>query len=75
MTVEDDMHVRLDFTENIVTESVRIRIAKQTDGTNIKVESLTGVMDDPKATYVTLVDLLEAGESYTITVISALSDK
>ncbi len=69
------MHVRLDFTENIVIESVRIRIAKQTDGTNIKVESLTGIIDEPNATYVTLVDLLEAGEAYTITVISALSDK
>lgn len=75
VTVEDDMHVRLDFTENIVIESVRIRIAKQTDGTNIKVESLTGIIDQPNATYVTLVDLLEAGEAYTITVISALSDK
>lgn len=75
ISVEDDMHINLEFSENVVVDSVRIRIAKQSDGTNIKVESLTGVLDNPKVVYVSLVDLLEAGESYTMTVISSLSDK
>ena len=75
ITVEDDMHIQMDFTQNIVVESLRIRIAKQSDGTNIKIDSLTGVLDKPMSVYVSLVDTLEAGEAYTMTVISALSDK
>lgn len=75
VTVDDDMHIRMDFTQNIVIESVRLRIAKQSDGTNIKIESLTGVLDAPMSVYVNLSDLLQAWESYTMTVISALSDK
>lgn len=31
ITVEDDMHIQMDFTQNIVVESLRIRIAKQSD--------------------------------------------
>jgi hypothetical protein len=65
----------MDFTQNIVVDSVRLRIAKQTDGTNIKVDSLTGILDSPMSLTVTLSDLLESGEAYTMTVISALSDK
>ncbi len=75
ITVDDDMHIRMDFTQNIVIDSVRLRIAKQADGTNIKVESLTGVLDSPKSLMVTLSDVLEAWDAYTMTVISALSDK
>ncbi len=75
VTVDDDTHINMNFTQNIVIESVRIRIAKQSDGTNIKVDSLTGILDMPKSLSVTLVDLLEAWESYTITIISALSDQ
>ncbi len=75
ITVEDDMHITMEFTQNIVIESVRIRIAKQSDGTNIKIDSLTGVLDNTTSVYVSLTDVLEAGEAYTMTVISALSDK
>lgn len=75
ITIEDDAHIQLEFTQNIIVDSVRIRIAKQSDGTNIKVESLTGVLNTPSNVFVTLTDLLESDETYTLTLISALSDK
>ena len=75
ITILDDAHIQMDFTQNIVVESVRLRIAKQSDGMNIKVESLTGVVNLPTSVSVSLVDLLEAWETYTMTLISALSDK
>ena len=40
--VVDDAHVDLSFNQDVVLESVRVRITKQSDGANVKIDTITG---------------------------------
>jgi hypothetical protein len=71
ITTQDDAHILVSFNQNIVAEAVRVRISKQSDGSNVKV---TSVVEAPKSVLVSLSDILGEGSTYTLTVLSAISE-
>jgi hypothetical protein len=71
---QDDAHVTVEFNQNIIPASVRLRITKQSSGENIKLDSITGSTLTPTSVDVKLTDLLEEGSSYTLTIVSAISE-
>lgn len=73
ITPVDDSHITLSFNQDIIRESVRVRITKQSDESNVRIESFTGGKD-AKSISVTLSDTLETSTSYKMTIISAISD-
>ncbi len=73
ITTVDDSHITLVFNQDIIRESVRVRIAKQSDESGIRIESFTGGADD-KSINVSLSDPIETSTSYKMTIISAISD-
>lgn len=74
ITVQDDMHVLVSFNQTIVTEAVRVRVSKQSDGSSLKIDKVTSVVDTPKSVLVALSDVLEEGGTYSMTVMSAISE-
>lgn len=74
ITTQDDEHILVSFNQTIVAEAVRVRISKQSDGSSIKVEKITSVTDTPKSVLLNLTDVLEEGATYTLTVLSAISE-
>lgn len=74
ITTQDDMHVMVSFNENIVAEAVRVRITKQSDGSIVKTEKITAVTDIPRNVLISLTDTLQEGGTYTITILSAISE-
>lgn len=74
ITTQDDAHILVSFNQNIVAEAVRVRISKQSDGSNVKVEKVTSVVEAPKSVLVSLSDILGEGSTYTLTVLSAISE-
>lgn len=74
ITVQDDMHVLVSFNQSIVVEAVRVRITKQSDGSVMKIDKVTSVVDAPKSVLVALSDVLEEWATYTLTVMSAISE-
>ena len=68
----DDRHIRVVFSEAIDTESVTIKINKQSDNAAVRINILTGVVDVPEAIDLTLEDTLSEGSSYTAVVIAAV---
>ena len=40
-SVEDDTHLMVNFNQDVIQESVRIRVTKQSDGSNVKIDTLT----------------------------------
>lgn len=71
---QDDMHISISFNQNIVPEAVRVGITKQSDGSNVKVDKITGVTNTPESVVIALSDVLEEGATYTITIKSAISE-
>lgn len=69
----DDMHIVVRFNQNIIPESVRVRIAKQSDESNIRIEKF-GTGADALSIIVTLTDALVANTAYKMTIISAISE-
>ena len=69
----DNMHITVTFNQNIIRESVRVRVAKQSDESNIRIES-SDEATDTLAMSVTLTDVLEADTAYKMTIISAISE-
>lgn len=70
--VLDDHHVRVVFTESVDTESVTLKLNKQSDNSSIRINVLTGVTDSPEAIDLTLEDGLEEASSYSIVAIAAV---
>jgi hypothetical protein len=73
ITPVDDSHITLTFNQDVIRESVRVRVTKQSDESNVRIESFTGGAD-AKSISVTLADTLETSTSYKMTIISAISD-
>lgn len=74
ITPVDDMHVNIVFNQDILKESVRVRIAKQSDESNIRIDSFTGGTD-PRTVQISLVETLSGNTAYKMTVISAISQE
>ncbi len=73
ITTPDDAHIILKFNQSIIWESVRVRIVKQSDESNVRIESFTWG-ETPDSIEIVLSDILEADTSYKMTIISAISD-
>jgi hypothetical protein len=73
ITPVDDSHITLVFNQDVIRESVRVRVTRQSDESNVRIESFTGGTD-AKSISVTLADTLETSTSYKMTIISAISD-
>jgi LPXTG-motif cell wall-anchored protein len=73
ITAIDDSHITLVFNQDIIRESVRVRITQQSDEQNVRIESFTGGAD-ANSISVTLSDTLQTSTSYKMTIISAISD-
>lgn len=71
--VEDDAHVTVVFNQDIIRESVRVRISKQSDESNVRIESFTGGTD-ARSVSVILADTLNFDTAYKMTIISAISE-
>lgn len=69
----DDMHINVVFNQDVIRESVRVRISKQSDESNVRIDSFTGG-EDGRSIQVILSDSLEANTSYKMTIISAISE-
>jgi len=69
----DDRHITLEFNQNIIRESVRVRISKQSDESNVRIESFSGAVDSNNIT-IRLTDTLDANTAYKMTIISAISE-
>jgi hypothetical protein len=69
----DDMHINLKFNQDIIEESVRVRITKQSDESNVRIGSFSG-MQDKNTISIILSDTLEPTTAYKLTIISAISD-
>jgi hypothetical protein len=69
----DDSHITLVFNQDIIRESVRVRVTKQSDESNVRIESFTGGKDN-KSINITLADTIDTSTSYKMTIISAISD-
>jgi hypothetical protein len=69
----DDMHIALKFNQDIIKESVRVRITKQSDESNVRIGSFSG-MQDKNTISIILSDILEPTTAYKLTIISAISD-
>ncbi len=74
ITAQDNMHILVSFNQSVVPEAVRVRIAKQSDGSTIRVDEVTGVRNTPKNVLVALSDTLTEWATYTLTVVSAISE-
>lgn len=74
ITSVDDAHIVVEFNQEIITESVRVRITRQDDDSNVRIESFTGTQD-PKSINIILSDILEPDTSYKMTIISAISQE
>lgn len=73
-SVEDDTHLMVNFNQEVIQESVRIRVTKQSDGSNVKIDTLTwATSGDKKTVAVVFSDLLEPNTTYKITIVSAIS--
>jgi hypothetical protein len=59
ITVQDDMNILVQFNQKIVSEAVRVRITKQSDGSNISVDKVVSVVDTPMSVLVVLSSVLE----------------
>jgi hypothetical protein len=42
ITTIDDSHITLTFNQDIIRESVRVRVTKQSDEQSVRIESFTG---------------------------------
>jgi hypothetical protein len=73
-TIVDDAHVTIAFNQDVVLESVRVRITKQSDGSNVKIDTITGSLLGKNTVTVNLGDLLEPTTAYKITIVSAISE-
>lgn len=73
ITTPDDAHIILQFNQPIIQESVRARITKQMNESNVRIESFTWGADN-QSIQIILSDILEADTAYKMTVISAISD-
>ncbi len=73
ITAVDDSHITLTFNQDVIRESVRVRVTKQSDEQSVRIESFTGG-SDAKSINITLSDTIETSTSYKMTIISAISD-
>ena len=74
ITSIDDAHIVVEFNQEIITESVRVRITRQDDDSNVRIESFTWTQD-PQSINIILSDILEPDTSYKMTIISAISQE
>lgn len=70
----DTQHVELVFNQPVIKESIRARIAKQSDESNVRVESFSWGSDG-KTINIILADSLSWSTSYKLTLISAISEE
>jgi hypothetical protein len=70
--VTDDKHLRITFSEAIDTDTIVLKITKQSDNSTIKTDAISGVADMPESVDVTLDDTLVEASSYTLTVIAGI---
>jgi methionine-rich copper-binding protein CopC len=70
--VTDNKHIRINFSEAIDSDSVVLKVMKQSDNSTIKLDALTAVTDSPQSVDVTLDDVLVEASSYTLTVIAGI---
>lgn len=70
--VSDDMHIRVVFSEAVEVATVKMKLVKQSDGTTIAVNSLTGVDLAPDSVDIVVDSALNEGNAYTLTTISAV---
>jgi methionine-rich copper-binding protein CopC len=71
---QDDANITIEFNQNIIPASVRLRLTKQSSGENIKIDSITGSKLSKTSVDIHLSDILEEESSYAITIISAISE-
>jgi methionine-rich copper-binding protein CopC len=68
--VTDDKHIRINFSEAIDSDSVVLKVMKQSDNTTIKLDAISAIADSPQSVEITLDDTLVEASSYTLTVIA-----
>jgi methionine-rich copper-binding protein CopC len=68
--VTDDKHIRINFSEAIDSDSVVLKVMKQSDNTTIKLDVISAIADSPQSVEITLDDTLVEASSYTLTVIA-----
>lgn len=73
ITAVDNMHILVSFNQPVIRESVRVRVTKQSDESNVRIESFTGGTDTMTIEIV-LSDAIESNTAYKMTVISAISE-
>lgn len=73
ITAVDDMHILVTFNQAVIRESVRVRVTKQSDESNVRIGTFTGGTDN-QTIEIVLTDTLEANTAYKMTVISAISE-
>ncbi|MBP9812270.1 Ig-like domain-containing protein [Candidatus Gracilibacteria bacterium] len=70
--VTDDKHIRINFSEAIDSDSVVLKVMKQSDNTTIKLDAISAIADSPQSVEITLDDTLVEASSYTLTVIAGI---
>lgn len=72
--VVDTRNIILRFNQDIIEESIRVRIMKQEWEENVRISSFTGT-ENENAINIILSDALESNAAYKLTIISAISDE
>ncbi len=70
----DSHHISIHFNQPIIQESVRLRITKQSDESNVRIESYTGSVNK-NSIQISLSEWIIANTAYKLTVISAISEE
>lgn len=68
----DTLHVNVTFSEAVDIKTMRLKIAKQSDNSTLRIASLTGSTQDSSTVVVTLETDLQEWSAYTLTVVSAI---
>ncbi len=74
ISVVDDLHVNVTFSEMVDISTLKLKLTKQSDNSNIKLASLTGSLEGQNDIIITLESELQEGSAYTLTVISAIGE-
>lgn len=69
----DTQHIDIVFNQAVIRESVRVRVTKQSDESNVRIDSFTGG-ENTSIVSVVLAEPLIAGTAYKLTIVSAISD-
>ena len=70
--VNDNKHIRINFSEAIDPESVVLKVMKQSDNSTVTLDSIQRIEGSPQSIELVLDDELVEASSYTLTVIAGI---